>query len=316
MTSQTEFLDKLVPGYQGVAQKWECDNMGHLNVSHYFGRSSDQAFFTRHALGLDPAALREGGHGTVALEEHCRFHREVTSGDMMIGRSAVIEPRERTMVVYQEFRDAKEALQASFRTVIGFFDTKARRLMPWPEATREKAANLTINLPDYAVPLHVPAGGAIGQISREVSIAEGFFRSGGTGVNSWECDQFGHMNTMFYVRRQTEAGPHFWQLLGLDQPGLIASGHGFAVSELRMNYINELYEGDMVETLSVLREVSDRGARVEHRLYNVSTGALSAVSDTSLVCFDLESRKSKPWPNHVRTLLNTKLVAGTSPIDA
>ena len=66
---------------------------------------------------------------------------------MMIGRSAVIEPRERTMVVYQEFRDAKDALQASFRTVIGFFDTKARRLMPWPETTREKAAKLTIDLP-------------------------------------------------------------------------------------------------------------------------------------------------------------------------
>ena len=156
MTSETQFLDKLVPGYQGVAQKWECDNMGHLNVSHYFGRSSDQAFFTRHALGLDPAALRDSGHGTVALEEHCRFHREVTSGGMMIGRSAVIEPRERTMVVYQEFRDAKDALQASFRTVIGFFDTKARRLMPWPEATREKAAKLTIDLPDHAAPLRVP----------------------------------------------------------------------------------------------------------------------------------------------------------------
>ena len=74
-------------------------------------------------------------------EEHCRFHREVTSGGMMIGRSAVIEPRERTMVVYQEFRDAKDALQASFRTVIGFFDTKARRLMPWPGPHAKKPPN-------------------------------------------------------------------------------------------------------------------------------------------------------------------------------
>ena len=173
MTSETQFLNKLMLGYQGIAQKWECDNMGHLNVSHYFGRSSDQAFFTRHALGLDPQFARQRPrHG--GAEEHCRFHREVTSGGMMIGRSAVIEPRERTMVVYQEFRDAKDALQASFRTVIGFFDTKARRLMPWPEATREKAAKLTIDLPDHAAPLRVPAGGAVGQVSREASIAKGF----------------------------------------------------------------------------------------------------------------------------------------------
>ncbi|HCD16690.1 MAG TPA: thioesterase [Rhodobiaceae bacterium] len=156
--------------------------------------------------------------------------------------------------------------------------------------------------------MRVPAGGVIGQISRASSIAEGFFRTGATGVNSWECDQFGHMNTMFYVRRQTEAGPHFWQLLGLDQPGLIASGRGFAVSEMRMNYVTELYEGDMVETLSVLREVSDRGARVEHRLYNFATGALAAVSDTSLVSFDLQTRKAVAWPDHVRAILQAKLV--------
>ena len=80
-----------------------------------------------------------------------------------------------------------------------------------------------------------------------------------------------------------------------------------------MNYINELYEGDMVETLSVLREVSDRGARVEHRLYNFGTGVLSAVSDTSLVCFDLKTRKSIPWPTHVRTILDARQVANTTP---
>ena len=219
----------------------------------------------------------------------------------MIGRSAVIEPRERTMVVYQEFRDAKDALQASFRTVIGFFDTKTRRFDAVARGNARKSRQSDHQSARLCGPFTRAAGGAIGQISREVSIAEGFFGSG-TGVNI-ECDQFGHMNTMFYVRRQTEAG-HFWQLLGMTSP---ASSHRarLCCQRLRMNYINELYEGDMVETLSVLREVSDRGARVEHRLYNVGTGALSAVSDTSLVCFDL-SRKSTPWPTHVRTLLNTK----------
>ena len=309
LVSENLVPDNLVRGYQGVAQKWECDHMGHLNVSFYFGRSSDQAFFMRHALGLDPAALRDSGHGTVALEEHCRFHREVKSGGMMIGRSAVVTPNARTMVVYQEFRDEHGAIQACFRTVIGYFDTKARRLVAWPEATLQKAAALTIDLPEHAAPRRVAAGQPFGQISCADTASEGFFRTGGAGVNSWECDQFGHMNTMFYVRRQAEAAPHFWQLVGLDQPGLLASGRGFAVSEMRMNYISELYEGDMVETFSILREVSDRGARIEHRLYNYGTGALSAVSDTSVVSFDLETRKAVPWPDDVRTLLDTQVVA-------
>ncbi|HCQ81680.1 MAG TPA: thioesterase-like protein, partial [Rhodobiaceae bacterium] len=51
------------------------------------------------------------------------------------------------------------------------------------------------------------------------------------------------------------------------------------------------------------------GARIEHRLYNYGTGALSAVSDTSVVSFDLETRKAAPWPDDVRTLLDTQVVA-------
>ena len=65
-------IAKLMPGYRGVAQSWECDLMGHLNVSHYFGRSSDHASFTRFNLGMAPrdmVADEAGGSG------HEDFHR-------------------------------------------------------------------------------------------------------------------------------------------------------------------------------------------------------------------------------------------------
>ena len=67
--SEQAFIDKLVPGYKGLAQNWECDMNNHLNVSHFFGRSSDHAFYMRHALAMSPRQMVADARGTVALEE-------------------------------------------------------------------------------------------------------------------------------------------------------------------------------------------------------------------------------------------------------
>ena len=56
------------------------------------------------------------------------------------------------MTVCQEFRDSDDNLLTCFKTVIGFFDTAARKLLPWPEAILEKAENMLIDLPPHAAP--------------------------------------------------------------------------------------------------------------------------------------------------------------------
>ena len=58
-------------------------------------------------MGLLPRQMVADRRGTVALEEHARFHREVRAGGMMVGRSAPVEIGEKTMTVYHEFRDQK-----------------------------------------------------------------------------------------------------------------------------------------------------------------------------------------------------------------
>ena len=217
MTSETQFLNKLMLGYQGIAQKWECDNMGHLNVSiiladhriRHFSHATLWALirrFTRQRPrhGRARRTLSVSSRGIIRRHDgraQCRHRAARTHNGGLSGVSG---------------RKRRVTSLVSNRNWI--FDTKARRLIPWPETTREKAAKLTIDLPEHAAPLRVPAGGALGQVSREASLEEGFFRTG-AGVNSWECDQFGHMNTMFYVRRQTEAGPHFGNCSDLTSRG-------------------------------------------------------------------------------------------------
>jgi acyl-CoA thioester hydrolase len=303
MTDNNKPHPNMIFGYRGLAQAWECDLMGHLNVSHYFGRSSDQAFFMRHALGLSPSYLVAENRGTVALQEHVRFHREVPAGGLMIGRSAPVEINQRTMTVCQEFRDSDDNLLTCFKTVIGFFDTAARKLLPWPEATLEKAENMLIDLPPHAAPKFLPASGKPDDTTRAQSQAEGFVQLGATAVNSWECDQFGHMNTMFYVRRLTEAVPHFWHHAGIDLKQTLSAQRGFAVGEMCVNYVGELLEGEMVETWTAMRQVNEKTAQFEHRLFNVETGALAAQVTAITVHFDLETRRATAWSDAIRAKL-------------
>ena len=308
------FLAKLVPGYKGIAQNWECDNNHHLNVSHFFGRSSDHAFYMRHAMAMSPRQMVTDRRGTVALEEHARFHREVRAGGMMVGRSAPVEIREKTMTVYHEFRDQNDNLLTSFKTLIGHFDLEARHLTPWRDETLARAHALRIDLPDHAAPKFVAPGRPAKPIALAQTLSDGFLRSGGNGINAWECDQFGHLNTMFYVRRQTEAVPHFWEELGFDMEAIVIGGNGFVVGEMRIAYLNELREGDMVDTYSAVREVDDKTFLAEHRMYNVETGALSACTMTRGIFFDSKTRRACKWPDELRAKLEAHCIQ-TTPVD-
>ena len=303
------FIDRLIPGYRGVAQSWECDLMGHLNVSHYFGRASDHSAFTRFKLGMGPREMAALNRGTVALEEHGRFLQEVKAGGMMVGRSAPFEIGERTMGIYQEFRDADDTLLTSFKTLIGHFDTDNRKLIPWTAKTLELAHGAKIDLPDHAAPAHVPAGSRVTPMSLAQSQEAGFHRIGGNIVNAWECDQFGHMNTMFYIRRQTEAVPHMWHRLGIHLSDMRAEGRGFAVGEMRMSYVNELLAGDVVETWTAIREVKEKTLLAEHRLYNAETGQLAAISLVRAVHFDLTTRRAVAWSDETYAKINQNMAA-------
>ncbi|MGC6534500.1 MAG: thioesterase family protein [Parvibaculales bacterium] len=308
--SQDEaLLARLVPGYQGLAQSWECDINNHLNISHFFGRSSDHAFFMRHAMAMSPRQLAADQRGTVALQEHVRLHREVRAGGLMVGRGAPVEINEKTMVMYHEFRDAAAHLLCSFRTIIGHFDLQARKLTPWRAETLAAAEKLRIDLPAHAEPKYVPTQAKNSPVPLEETLAAGFRRSGGTGINSWECDQFGHMNTMFYIRRQTEGVPHFYEDIGLDLPAMFKSGRSFVVGEMRADYINELREGDMVEGYAAIRAVDDKSLLFELRLYNVETGEMAARTLARTVHFDSQTRRACAWSDAHRALIEENIIA-------
>ena len=74
-------------------------------------------------------------------------------------------------------------------------------------------------------------------------------------VNSWECDQMGHMNVQFYMARGSEAFGHFQNALGLSPPVIRESKKGLRFKSLRIQFKAEVHAGSILHGLCGMREV-------------------------------------------------------------
>jgi acyl-CoA thioester hydrolase len=57
--------------WQGTANAWECDEMGHLNVRHYLARAEDALAILLASHAIPPRAV---------TTQHIRYHRETRAG--------------------------------------------------------------------------------------------------------------------------------------------------------------------------------------------------------------------------------------------
>tara|TARA_R110000868_G_scaffold13397_10_gene62588 strand:- start:915 stop:1859 length:945 start_codon:yes stop_codon:yes gene_type:complete len=299
---------------KGTVNTWECDDIGHMNVQFYTARASDAAFFVRAELGLTPSVIRDGKHTMIALEEHYRYQRELLAGDMYTMRTRLIEMREKTLVVLHElWNAASNELAATIVAVSASFDLGTRRLVPWSDETMAKGRALIGSLPEHAEPRSVKRETRLPEISFADTESGNFIESYRGAVGPQHCDDFGHMNTQFYISRYSDGSGHLWQGLGLDRQTLIASRRGSVVLEQRLNFLREVRSGDILIIKSAMTEVAAKTVRIYHFMFNAETGALAATSEVVAILLDLDARRAVAFTDEERARLGAKLcVIGTA----
>lgn len=296
----TEFLDT----FRGTVNTWECDEVGHMNVQFYVARASDAAFWLRHALGLAPSQVRAEGRAMVALEEHFRFHRELRAGDLMHMRSRPVKLRERTLVSYHElFNSASGETAATIVAVSGHFDLEKRRLIPWPAEAHDKAAPFLAPLPPHAEPRSVAREVRIAPLTLAEAEARGFIEIYRGAVMPWECDDFGHMNSRFYMARFSDGAGHLWQALGMDKRHMQEKRRGTVVLEMRLNYLREVRSGAMLIVRSTLTRLDGKTLTFAHFMFDAETGETVATGEAIAVMLDLDARKTVAFTDEERARL-------------
>lgn len=129
----------LVEIHRGPVMPWHCDDFGHMSTQFYISRYSDGSGHLWQGIGMGREELRKRNHGSVVLEQRLNYVREVTSGDIVIVRSALVEVGPKTVrLCHFMFNAETELLAATSEVTAVLLDLGARRAVAFADDERKR----------------------------------------------------------------------------------------------------------------------------------------------------------------------------------
>ncbi|MFN6993100.1 MAG: acyl-CoA thioesterase [Aquincola tertiaricarbonis] len=126
------------------------------------------------------------------------------------------------------------------------------------------------------------------------------FITGRGAINSWECDQWGHLNVQFYLAKASDAQAHLAARLGLMPTRLRSLKDSLMPATDRALFKRELRAGDIFFIRSGVRAVAADGTLdIASRMVNQETGIESAAFETRLRWVGPDRTTPLPWPDDV-----------------
>lgn len=137
-----------------------------------------------------------------------------------------------------------------------------------------------------------------------------------SGVNTWECDQMGHMNVRYYFARANHGLAMLAIELGLPPSQLRRDGLTLRAVDQHVRFMRELRPGAYYAIRAGVVSASADRLHIYEEMSFLSKPepAASAISEVALV--DVATGRSVPFPAHVREralALQTVVPADTGP---
>jgi acyl-CoA thioester hydrolase len=121
-------------------------------------------------------------------------------------------------------------------------------------------------------------------------------------VNTWECDQMGHMNVRFYVARAMEGVVGVAAALGLAGAFRANAEATLVVRDHHIRFLREARAGAPLYLLTGVAEMGEDHARLIQLLVHAATGELAASFQTLLVHVTSREARAFPWSERTRAL--------------
>lgn len=119
------------------------------------------------------------------------------------------------------------------------------------------------------------------------------------GVNTWDCDEMGHMNVRFYVARAMEGLAGLAAELGLPHAFSPWANATLMVREQHIRFLREAQAGAALHMLGGVIASSETEARVLQLLVHTATGQLAATFQTTIAHVTPREGEAFPWPRIV-----------------
>lgn len=120
------------------------------------------------------------------------------------------------------------------------------------------------------------------------------------GVNTWDCDEMGHMNVRHYVVRAQEGLIGMAAELGLPHAFSPHANATLLVKEQHIRFLREAHAGAPLYMLGGVIEMSEAEARILQLLIHPASGELAATFQTTVVHATPRDGQPFPWPKVAR----------------
>ena len=118
-------------------------------------------------------------------------------------------------------------------------------------------------------------------------------------INTWECDEMGHMNVRFYVAKMMEGLAEFAHAAGLSHAFRAGAQSTLVPRDQHIRFIKEAHAGKPFTMKACVLEVTDSSVLVYQQIDH-ATGEPCAAFRTWIDHADIESRIAFPWSEATR----------------
>ena len=284
--------------WQGSANTWECDEMGHMNVRPYLEKAMEGIGRFAHEIAI-PGAFQENAASTLVPErQHVRYMREVLPGRPLEMVGCVEDRGDDWVDLYQELRHGDGTPAAAVRTRLIHAEVKSARPFPWTARSREAIEQLRDTPPKSTAPrsLKPDAEG----LAREEVTASAADKAGAPVIGAGmvlpsQVDIHGRMWAPWFIGRVSDSVPNLlaeWRERVARSSG--GERMGGAVLEYRLVYHRWPRVGDLFEVRTGLNKVEEKTHSLVHWMLDPITGEAWMSSEAVAVTFDLDTRKILP----------------------
>ena len=295
--------------WAGDCSAWECDDLGHLNMSFYLDKFEQARMGLFIRLGLT-GAFKPGAHSTVRSKDiHIKYLAEARPGSPLRIESAIIALHEDTAEVGHVMYHRDGRMAATLREVVEHVYVSEDRTFAWPSRLKAKAEAHTDQMPAPARPrnlsldwdLPAPDATTLNTLGAE-DIGGGIFLEADTMPS-------GHVPFSKIFRRITttlgwfsEGWPEF------ADPVYIENGGSAVVLEIRVHMANFLRAGHAYHLRPAVVRAEPYTRLIMHNVLDSVTGACVASGYAAGALFDLNTRKlTKPTLEQNQTLMSAAI---------
>ncbi|MEO0884228.1 MAG: thioesterase family protein [Pseudomonadota bacterium] len=288
----------MITVWQGSANTWDCDEMGHMNVRVYVEKAMEGLGVLAHHICL-PHAFRENTPSTlIPIDQHIRFMREIRPGRPLRMEACILNITESETTVFQGLFHGDGTPAAAIRTRLAHAEVKSGKSFPWSARSQDALERLTDTPPDNMLPRSVDPEAAI-RPNDDTTLAAvekaGAPQIGLGMVPRHHCDPHGRMETAWFMGRISDSVPNLladWR----DRVAAAADGArmGAAVLEYRLVYRRWPRAGDRFQIHSSLAAAAEKTHTLVHWMIDPETGKAWLTSEALAVTFDLDTRKIIP----------------------